>query len=200
MLTKIPAGAGFCVYGPGRATCSGATFIPYCDSQPPRLLTLPALPFPSLLARRYCVPELTPLISLRTGILVVVRALQDRTMLGPLKLTAEVGQPRRYRLHHHRCLGAPRGSAVGRPKLESRTLNGQIGVVDLPMSIWGRWFRDDWYGDLRNTAWFVRNYRMVGHDDNVAIAKLCYAVKMLFETGEPVEAVVPSLVDLFLRP
>ena len=41
---------------------------------------------------------------------------------------------------------------------------------------------------------------MVGHDDNMAIAKLCYAVKMLLECGEPVEAIVPSLVDLFLRP
>ena len=41
---------------------------------------------------------------------------------------------------------------------------------------------------------------MVGHDDNMAIAKLCYAVKVLFEAGEPVEAVVPPLVDLFLRP
>jgi hypothetical protein len=49
-------------------------------------------------------------------------------------------------------------------------------------------------------AWFVRNYRMVGYDDNVAVAKLCYAVKVLLEAGEPVEAVVPSLVDLFLRP
>lgn len=41
---------------------------------------------------------------------------------------------------------------------------------------------------------------MVGHDDTVAIAKLCYAVKVLFEAGEPVESVVPSLMDLFLRP
>ena len=68
------------------------------------------------------------------------------------------------------------------------------------MPIRGRWFRDDRYANLRNTAWFVRNYRMVGHDDNMAIAKLCYAVKVLFEAGVPVEAVVPPLVDLFLRP
>ncbi len=53
---------------------------------------------------------------------------------------------------------------------------------------------------MRNAAWFVRNYRMVGHDDNMAVAKLCYAVKLLFEAGEPIESVVPSPVDLFLRP
>jgi len=49
-------------------------------------------------------------------------------------------------------------------------------------------------------AWFVRNYRMFGRDDTVAIAKLCYGVKVLFDAGEPVESVIPSLVDLFLRP
>ena len=40
---------------------------------------------------------------------------------------------------------------------------------------------------------------MVGYDDTIAIAKLCNAVKVLFDAGEPVEAVVPSLVNLFLR-
>lgn len=40
---------------------------------------------------------------------------------------------------------------------------------------------------------------MVGYD-NMAVAKLCYAVRLLFEAGEPVESVVPSLVDLFMRP
>lgn len=95
---------------------------------------------------------------------------------------------------------APRGAAERRTKLEIRTLNGQIREqVELPVPVRGRWITDQRYADLRNAAWFVRNFRMVGHDDNIAIAKLCYAVWVLFENGEPVESVVPSLVDLFLR-
>ena len=78
---------------------------------------------------------------------------------------------------------AHRGAAVRLFNLESRTLNGQTGSVELPVPIRGRWFRDDRYGNLRNTAWFVRNYRMVGYDDTVAVAKLCYAVKVLFDAG-----------------
>jgi hypothetical protein len=73
-------------------------------------------------------------------------------------------------------------------------------VIELPLPIRGRWVHDLQYSDLRNLAWYVRNYRQLGHDDTLAIAKLCYAVKVLFESGEPVEAVIPSLVDLFLRP
>ena len=92
----------------------------------------------------------------------------------------------------------PRSSILS--NLESRTLNGQTGLVELPVPIRGRWVRDDRYSNLRNTARFVRNYRMVGHDDNVAIAKVCYAVRALFEAGEPVEAGVPPRVNLFLRP
>lgn len=34
----------------------------------------------------------------------------------------------------------------------------------------------------------------------MAVAKLCYAVRFIFDAGEPIESVVPSLVDLFLRP
>lgn len=86
-----------------------------------------------------------------------------------------------------------------RSKLEIRTLNGQIREpVELPVPIRGQWIKDDRYRG--NAAWFVRNYRLVGHDDNMAVAKLCYAVKLLIEDGEPIESVVPSLVDLFMRP
>jgi len=72
--------------------------------------------------------------------------------------------------------------------------------VELPVPIRGRWIRDDRYGPLRNTAWFVRNYWQIGNDDTIGIAKLCYSVKVLIEAGEPVEAIVWSLVNLFLRP
>lgn len=41
---------------------------------------------------------------------------------------------------------------------------------------------------------------MVGHDDTVAIAEPCFAVNVLFEAGEPVEAVIPFLIDLILTP
>ena len=60
--------------------------------------------------------------------------------------------------------------------------------------------RDGRYADLRNMAWFVRNARSVDCDQSEAVAKLCLAVRLLFEFGEPIESVVPSLVDLFLRP
>ena len=76
----------------------------------------------------------------------------------------------------------------------------EVVEVDLPVPIRGRWIRDQRYTELRNTAWFVRNYRLVAHDDTEAVAKLCYAVQRLLDSGEPLEAVVPSLVDLFLRP
>ena len=95
---------------------------------------------------------------------------------------------------------AGRGAAERPTKLESRTLNGQTGVIELPVPIRGRWVHDLRYADLRNLAWYVRNHRQLGHDDSMPIAKLCYAVKVLLNAGEPVEAVVPSLVDLFLRP
>ena len=77
---------------------------------------------------------------------------------------------------------------------------GEVSAPQLPVPVRGRWIRDARYADLRNTAWFVRNYRMVAHDDTLAVAKLCYAVQELLRAGEPLEAVVPSLVDLFLRP
>ena len=82
------------------------------------------------------------------------------------------------------------------PRIAGRGVSG----ADFPVPIRGRWIRDLRYADLRNTAWFVRNYRMVGHDDTLAVAKLCHAVRGLLEAGEPIEAVVPSLVDLFMRP
>ena len=70
----------------------------------------------------------------------------------------------------------------------------------LPVPIRGRWITDAQYTDLRNMAWFVRNYRLIGTDDSVAVAKLCLAVRRLLEEGEPIEAVIPALVDLFMRP
>jgi len=81
-----------------------------------------------------------------------------------------------------------------------RGLKGDVSALQLPIPVRGRWIQDAQYGDLRNTAWFVRNFRMVRHDDTLAVAKLCYAVQELLRAGEPLEAVVPSLVDLFLRP
>jgi len=37
-------------------------------------------------------------------------------------------------------------------------------------------------------------------DEARMIAWLCHEVRRLLEAGEPLESVVPSLVDLFLRP
>ena len=79
-------------------------------------------------------------------------------------------------------------------------LQRDVSALQLPVPVRGRWISDGRYGDLRNTAWFVRNYRLVGHDDTLAVAKLCHAVRCLLEAGEPIESVVPSLVDLFTRP
>ena len=73
-------------------------------------------------------------------------------------------------------------------------------AIELPVPIRGRWITDSNYADLRNAAWFVRNYRIIGHDDTLAIAKLTHAVRLLFDAGEPIESVIPSLADLFMRP
>ena len=51
--------------------------------------------------------------------------------------------------------------------------------------------------DIGNTAWVVRNYRMVGIDDNKPMSKLCYAVKKPLRVGKPTEKVVRSLVNPF---
>jgi len=60
-----------------------------------------------------------------------------------------------------------------------------------PKPIRGRWVRDDGYVPLRNAAWFVRSARSVGCDYQEAVAKLCLAVRLLFEavrgTGMSVE-------------
>ena len=109
------------------------------------------------------------------------------------------------------------GKAVKTVRRSRQSLQGECALVDvrrglrrhawvrddgrnLPVPIRGRWIVDTGYADLRNMAWFVRNYRLVDTDDSVAVAKLCLAVRRLLEQGEPVEAVVPALVDLFLRP
>ena len=53
---------------------------------------------------------------------------------------------------------------------------------------------------MRNVAWFVRNARMTGQDENRMLVWLCAEVRWLLETGEPLESIIPSLVDLFLHP
>ena len=41
---------------------------------------------------------------------------------------------------------------------------------------------------------------MTGQDENMILGRLCFEVRRLMEAGEPLENVIPSLVDLFLRP
>lgn len=94
---------------------------------------------------------------------------------------------------------APRGAVKRRPNLESRTLNSVADISGLPVPVRGQWLRPDHVG-LRNAAWGVRNARWAGQDENKMIAWLCREVKQVLEAGEPIESVVPSLVDLFLRP
>ena len=59
---------------------------------------------------------------------------------------------------------------------------------------------DERYFDLRNAAWLVRNARLAGVVETQAIARLILSVEVLLLQGEPIESVVPSLVDLFMRP
>ena len=59
---------------------------------------------------------------------------------------------------------------------------------------------DESHAGMRNTAWFVRNARMTGQDENMILGRLCFEVRRLLEVGEPLESVVPSLVDLFMKP
>jgi hypothetical protein len=87
-----------------------------------------------------------------------------------------------------------------RTKLETRTLNSALGrTVELAVPIRGRWLRSDHVG-LRNAAWAVRNARWAGQDEAMMIAWVCREVQTLLDGGERLESVVPSLVDLFLRP
>ena len=53
---------------------------------------------------------------------------------------------------------------------------------------------------MRNAAWFVRNARLSGQDENRVLARLCVEVRRVIDAGEPLESVIPSLVDLFLKP
>ena len=69
----------------------------------------------------------------------------------------------------------------------------------LPVPVRGRWLQPDHVG-LRNAAWGVRNARWAGQEEAMMLAWLCREVQLLLDVGEPVESVVPSLVDLFLRP
>jgi hypothetical protein len=94
----------------------------------------------------------------------------------------------------------PRGVAKRRPKLELWTLNTQTEVdpaFAVPIRL--RWM-DESHSKMRNAAWFVRNARMTGQDENKMMALLCLEVRNLVNAGEPLESVVPSLADLFLRP
>ena len=69
----------------------------------------------------------------------------------------------------------------------------------LEAPIRGRWM-DESHTAMRNTAWFVRNARMTGQDENMMLARFCLEVRRLLEAGEPLESVVPSLVELFMNP
>ena len=93
----------------------------------------------------------------------------------------------------------PRSAAERRPKLETRTLNILQPEGGLPVPLRGRWLAPN-HVALRNAAWGVRNARWAGQDETMMIAWLCREVRALLEGGEPIESVVPSLVDLFMRP
>ena len=54
--------------------------------------------------------------------------------------------------------------------------------------------------ELRNAAWGVRNARWAGQDENNMIAWLVFEMRRVMEAGELLESVVPSLVDVFLKP
>lgn len=87
------------------------------------------------------------------------------------------------------------------PRLEIRTLNAKHGKIEvLPVIIRGRWLQDDRYGDLRNAAWLVRNARWAGVGEGEAVARLTLEAIILCEQGEPLQSLIPSLVDLFMRP
>lgn len=46
----------------------------------------------------------------------------------------------------------------------------------------------------------VRNARWAGYDEAAGLAVLCAEVRRLADMGEALESLVPSLVDLFMRP
>ena len=92
------------------------------------------------------------------------------------------------------------GAAKRRPRLEYWTLNTDNSQnLAIRQPIRGRWLQES-HTKLRNAAWFVRNARMTGQDENTMLAQLCFEVRRVLDNGEPLESVVPSLVDLFMKP
>ena len=69
----------------------------------------------------------------------------------------------------------------------------------LPRVQRGQWMKANQVA-LRNAAWWVRNSRISEQDESRMIAILTLEVKRLLDAGESLESVVPSLVDLFLKP
>ena len=41
---------------------------------------------------------------------------------------------------------------------------------------------------------------MTGQNENMMLARFCLEVRRLLEAGEPLDSVVPSLVELFMNP
>jgi len=82
---------------------------------------------------------------------------------------------------------------------QPRYLPDSLGGRVLPVIVRGRWLLLN-HGPLRNAAWGVRNARWAGQDEDKMIAWLVYEFRRLLDGGEPLESLVPSLVDMFLRP
>lgn len=74
-----------------------------------------------------------------------------------------------------------------------------VGLEALPEVVRGRWLLPESV-QMRNAAWWVRNARWAGQDEAKMIAWLVLEVRRRLVAGEPLESVVPSLVDLFLKP
>jgi len=80
-----------------------------------------------------------------------------------------------------------------------RSLPTLLDERTLPVIVRGRWMQTD-HTELRNAAWGVRNGRWAGQDEDRMLAWLVDEVRRLHDSGEPLESLVPSLADLFIRP
>ena len=74
-----------------------------------------------------------------------------------------------------------------------------LHIEPLPIVRRGEWMRPS-HVALRNAAWWVRNSRISGQEQNRMIAILTIEFSRLYQAGEPFESLVPSLVDLFDKP
>jgi hypothetical protein len=93
----------------------------------------------------------------------------------------------------------PGRGAERRPNLETRTLNQRRIPYYGGYRMRGRWLSDRYVG-LRNAAWAVRNSRVSGEFNPLALRLVVAEAKTLLSDGEGLEDLVEAFAELLIRP